>query len=310
MKLIFAGTPVFAADALAALQVAGHDIVLVLTRQDRHAGRGLRMTPSQTAEVATTLGLHVEKPATLKAPDVQAMIRGMNADAMVVAAYGLLLPQTVLDIPRFGCFNIHGSLLPRWRGAAPVQRAIEAGDVETGISIMQMDAGLDTGPVLLSAPLAIMPDDTSASLFAKLTALGASSMVAALARLSTLSPRIQPAAGITYARKIEKSEARINWSQPAVELERRLRAFDPFPGAEAVLAEQRLKIWRADVVDSMKAPVSNPPGTVVKAGPNGIDVQCGQGILALKTIQRPGGRRLAVADFMRSTTIQPGAAFT
>ena len=310
MKLIFAGTPEFAAISLTALQTAGHEIVLVLTRPDRHAGRGMRLIASPTAEVAATKGLRVEKPLTLRDAAVQAMIRDVNADAMIVAAYGLLLPQVVLDMPRLGCFNIHGSMLPRWRGAAPVQRAIEAGDLETGISIMQMDAGLDTGPVLLSVPLAILPDDTSATLFAKLTVLGASTVVAALAQLPMLKPRIQSATGVTYARKIEKSEARIDWSQPAFKLERRLRAFDPYPGAEAVLGEQTFKIWRADVADSVKAPVPNPPGTVIAAGPDVIDVQCGQGVLALRIIQKPGGRRLAVADFLRSTTIQPGAVFT
>lgn len=310
MKLIFAGTPEFAAISLAALQTAGHEIMLVLTRPDRHSGRGMRLIASPTAEVAATQGLRVEKPLTLRDAAVQAMIRGANADAMIVAAYGLLLPQVVLDMPRLGCFNIHGSLLPRWRGAAPVQRAIEAGDLETGISIMQMDAGLDTGPILLSAPLAILPDDTSATLFARLTVLGASTMATALARLPMLTPRIQSATGVTYARKIEKSEARIDWSQPAFELERRLRAFDPYPGAEAVLGEQIFKIWRADVADSVKALASNPPGTVIAAGPEVISVQCGHGVLALKTIQKPGGRRLAVADFLRSVTIQPGAVFT
>ncbi len=270
----------------------------------------MRLQPSPTAEIASSLSLRVEKPVTLKDPVVQAMIRDTKADAMVVAAYGLLLPQVVLDIPRLGCLNIHGSLLPRWRGAAPVQRAIEAGDVETGISIMQMDAGLDTGPVLLRTPLEIMADETSTTLFAKLTELGASSIVTALAQLDRLPPRPQPAEGVTYARKIEKSEAQIDWTQSALDLERRIRAFDPFPGAEARLTGQVLKIWRAELVDSIAMPEANPPGTVVKTGADIVNVQCGRGILALKTIQKPGGNRLAVADFLRSTTIQTGTSLT
>jgi methionyl-tRNA formyltransferase len=310
MKLVFAGTPIFAANALSALQSAGHEIMLVLTRQDRRAGRGMHLQPSPTAEIASSLSLRVEKPVTLKDSVVQAMIRDTRADAMVVAAYGLLLPPMVLDIPRLGCINIHGSLLPRWRGAAPVQRAIEAGDVETGISIMQMDAGLDTGPVLLRTPLAIMADETSTTLFAKLTELGASSIVTALAQLDRLPPRPQPADGVTYARKIEKSEAQIDWAQSALDLERRFRAFDPFPGAEARLAGQVLKIWRAELVDSIAMPEANPPGTIVKTGADVVNVQCGRGILALKTIQKPGGNRLAVADFLRSTPIQAGMSLT
>ena len=310
MKLIFAGTPTFSAVALAALQAAGHEIVLVLTRADSQAGRGMRVVPSPTAVVASTLGMRVEKPATLKELDIQGLIRSANADAMVVAAYGLLLPQAVLDIPRLGCLNIHGSLLPRWRGAAPIQRAIEAGDVKTGISIMQMDAGLDTGPVLLDAHLPILPDDTSVSLFEKLTTLGASTMVNALARLRELTPREQPSNGVTYARKIEKAEARIDWSLPALELERRFRAFDPFPGAETMLTGQILKVWRADVIDAESEPGANSPGSLIALGADAVGVQCGRGVLALKTVQKPGGRRLAAAVFLRSTRIPQGTVFT
>ena len=310
MKLIFAGTPTFSAVSLAALRTAGHEIVLVLTRADSQSGRGMRMVPSPTAVVASALGMRVAKPATLKELNIQDLIRSAEADAMVVAAYGLLLPQAVLDIPRLGCLNIHGSLLPRWRGAAPIQRAIEAGDLITGISIMQMNAGLDTGPVLLDAHLPILPDDTSASLFEKLTTLGASTMVNALARLRELTPREQPSNGVTYARKIEKAEARIDWSLPALELERRFRAFDPFPGAETVLAGQILKVWRADVIDAESKPCANSPGSLIALGADAIGVQCGRGVLALKTVQKPSGRRLAAADFLRTTRIHQGAVFT
>ena len=310
MKLIFAGTPAFASGALEALLAAGHDIVLVLTRPDGKSGRGMRLKPSATAEFAAASGLCVEKPTNLRDAGLQTLMRKVDADVMVVAAYGFLIPQAVLEIPRLGCFNIHGSLLPKWRGAAPIQRAIEAGDAETGISIMQMDAGLDTGPVLLSAPLAILPDDTSASLFAKLSPLGASSMVRVLEQLPMLSPRLQPGEGVTYAKKIEKAEARIDWSRPAVEIERRVRAFDPFPGTETFFAGQSLKIWRGEVVDALSDQAVEPPGTVIASGAGAVRVQCGRGVLALKTVQKPGGRRLDISEFLRSTLIQKGAVFT
>ena len=212
MKLIFAGTPHFAAAALSALKAAGHDILLVLTQPDRPAGRGMRLLVSETAQVATELGLRVEKPLTLKDAATQAMLSEVNADIMIVAAYGLLLPQAVLDMPRLGCLNIHGSILPRWRGAAPVQRAIEAGDRETGIAIMQMDAGLDTGAVLLEKRIFISDQDSSALLFEKLTRLGADAIVEALATLPALNATPQANEGVTYAKKILKSEAPINWS--------------------------------------------------------------------------------------------------
>jgi methionyl-tRNA formyltransferase len=310
MRLIFAGTPAFAAEALAALHAAGHEIVLVLTTPDKRAGRGMQLTPSATAELAAALRLRVEKPANLKDPAVQLMLSTAKADAMVVAAYGQLLPQAVLDIPRLGCLNIHGSLLPRWRGAAPVQRAIAAGDAETGISIMQMDAGLDTGAVLLTAAMPILPDDTSASLFAKLAHLGATMIVAALEQLPNLRPQPQPVEGVSYAQKIKKAEARIDWTRPAVELERKLRAFDPFPGAEALFAENILKIWRADVIDNLAAQPSTLPGRVIGISENAVCVQCGRGVLALKIVQKPAGRRQPIGEFLRHTNIQPGAMFT
>jgi methionyl-tRNA formyltransferase len=307
MRLIFAGTPPFAASALAALHAAGHDIALVLTQPDRPAGRGQKLKPSAVAETAIAMGLTVQKPATLRDEAIQQTLRTVNADVMVVVAYGLLLPRAVLDIPKHGCLNIHGSLLPRWRGAAPVQRAIEAGDSETGIDIMQMDEGLDTGPVLLERRVGIAPYETTATLFAKLTDVAASAIVDALATFDELTPRHQRSEGISYAKKIEKSEARIDWSQPADVIERRMRAFDPFPGCEAAFDGQSLKIWRAEL---MKNDSNTVPGQVVAATHEQLIVACGQGALALRTVQKPGGKRVSIGEFLRATPILTGAQFT
>lgn len=297
MRIIFAGTPRFAATALAALGAANHDIVLVLTQPDRPAGRGMRLKPSEVAAEASRLGLRVEKPPTLKDPATHTMLREANADLMVVAAYGLILPQAVLDIPPYGCLNIHASLLPRWRGAAPIQRAIEAGDDATGISIMQMDAGLDTGPVLLEKRMPIDHGvDTSAILFEKMTALGADSIVEVISQLPQLKSQAQSMMGVTYARKIEKSEAAIDWRESATVLERRIRAFDPFPGCETQLAGETIKIWRAAVIS---AEARQLPGTILQRDGGLITVQCGQDALTLKVVQKAGGKRLAVADFLR-----------
>lgn len=303
MKLIFAGTPPFAAAALLALREAGHDIALVLSQPDRPAGRGLKLMPSAVATEASRLGLPIEKPLTLKDPAIQARLRDVEAEVMIVAAYGLLLPQALLDIPKRGCINIHGSLLPRWRGAAPVQRAIEAGDKETGIAIMQMDAGLDTGAVLLESRLPIESDETSASLFEKMTRLGAHAIVEALENLSRLKPRAQSSEGITYARKIEKSEARIDWSRPAVEIERRLRAFDPFPGCEANLKGQPVKLWRGQVIEKSSG---QEAGTIIDADAGNLIVQCGEGQLQWKIVQKPGGKRMMIDEFMRGNAITKG----
>ena len=304
MKLVFAGTPPFAAAALTALHHAGHEVALVLTRPDRPAGRGMKLTSSAVAHEAERLALRLEKPDTLKDATVQMRLREIGADVMVVAAYGLLLPQSVLDTPKFGCLNIHGSLLPRWRGAAPVQRAIEAGDTETGISIMQMDAGLDTGAVLLELKMPIARDETSASLFEKLTPLGAAAIVDALATRATLVACPQSPDYATHARKVDKSEARIDWSQPASLIERRLRAFDPFPGCETQLAGENVKIWRARVVDGNAAGAS--PGVITHTNRETLTVQCGQQQLQWITVQKPGGKRLTVSEFMRGTAVATG----
>jgi len=300
MRLIFAGTPPFAADALTALHAAGHEVALVLTQPDRPAGRGMKLLPSATAVAAFKLGLRIDKPSTLKSADVQAMLKSVGAEVMVVAAYGLILPQAVLEIPTRGCLNIHGSLLPRWRGAAPVQRAIEAGDTKTGIAIMQMDAGLDTGDILLEKQLPITFDETSATLFARLTVLGANAIVEALAALTKLTPRPQSAEGMTYAKKIEKSESKIDFSLPADVLERRLRAFDPFPGCEAIIThdseKSTLKVWRGSVI---KSAITAMPGTIVMLSATALEVSCGRDLLSLQTVQKPGGKRLTISDYLR-----------
>ena len=306
MKIIFAGTPPFAAAALVALHTAGHQILLVLTQPDRAAGRGLKLKPSAVAEQAAQLGLAISKPLSLKSDDIQSILRTLEPDVMVVAAYGLLLPQAVLDIPNYGCVNIHGSLLPRWRGAAPVQRAIEAGDTETGIAIMQMDAGLDTGPVLLARPCLITSEETSGTLFEKLTAIGSAAIVEALQQLPTLRTMPQQGEGATYAKKIDKSEARVDWTLSAEVIERRMRAFDPSPGCETTLEGDRLKIWRADCIVKESGPA---PGTILGVTADRLTVQCGVDALNLVTVQKSGGKRMKIAEFLRGSTIQPGWRF-
>ena len=308
MKIIFAGTPPFAAAALNALVAAGHQIVLVLTQPDRPAGRGLKLRPSAVAEQALRLGLPLIKPVSLRNEDVQATLRAIAPDAMVVAAYGLMLPQPVLDIPKYGCINIHGSLLPRWRGAAPIQRAIEAGDIETGIAIMQMDAGLDTGPVLLTRTCPILPEDTSGTLFDRLTAMSMLAIADAMEKLPLLQAAAQPLEGISYAKKIDKAESQIDWTLPAEVIERRLRAFDPAPGCESLIGGEKLKIWHAAVKPS-PADTTIPPGTIIEASPDQLTVQCGVGALGLITVQKPGGKRMAIADFLRGSTLQTGWRF-
>ena len=308
MKIVFAGTPPFAAAALVALHAAHHQVELVLTQPDRPAGRGMKLRPSAVADAAVRLGLVLATPETLKGDAIQATLRALRPDAMVVAAYGLILPQSVLDIPKYGCINIHGSLLPRWRGAAPVQRAIEAGDTETGIAIMQMNAGLDTGDVLLTRTISIAADDTSGTLFEKLTAAATAAIVEALEKLPLLKAVAQSADGVTYASKINKAEARIDWNQAATVIERRLRAFDPTPGCESTLAGESLKIWRAGL-NAAPRDKTMAAGTITGLTSNCLTVQCADGALDLITVQKPGGKRMAVADFLRGSTIQTGWRF-
>jgi len=306
MRLVFAGTPEFAVPALEALATAGHAIAAVLTQPDRPAGRGLGASASPVKQAAQRHGFMVLQPATLKDAAVQARLAELAPDAMIVAAYGLILPQAVLDIPRRGALNIHASLLPRWRGAAPIERALLAGDPVTGVCIMRMDAGLDTGPVLLRDALPITPQDTAGTLHDKLAALGARLLVAALDGLAsgTLRPTPQSTEGVTYAAKIEKHETRLDWSRSAAEAERQVRAFNPVPGAGARAGGAELKIWRAEVVAARGA-----PGTVVAAGADGIVVACGDGALRLEELQRAGGRRLPAAAFLRGFPLAPGDRF-
>ena len=292
MKLIFAGTPEFAAQALAALIAAGHQLALVLTQPDRPSGRGMALRPSPVKTLALEHGIEVFQPPTLRDAAAQARLQAVGADAMIVAAYGLILPQAVLDLPRFGCINIHASLLPRWRGAAPIQRAILAGDAESGVCIMQMEAGLDTGPVLLSAALPIAADETAGSLHDRLAELGAGLIVAALEKLP-LAPTPQADCGVTYAAKIEKSEAMLDWNQSAQQLARQVRAFNPFPGALATLGQLSVKVWRASAEAG-----EGSPGTILAGDRAGILVACGEGALRLTELQKAGGKRLSAAQLL------------
>jgi methionyl-tRNA formyltransferase len=318
VRVAFAGTPEFAQVALARLHAAGFEIVLVLTQPDRPAGRGLKLHPSPVKAFATAHGIPVAQPRSLrldgKFPDEaergREALQAARPDVLVVAAYGLILPQWVLDLPRLGGLNIHGSLLPRWRGAAPIHRAIEAGDARTGITIMQMDAGLDTGAMLLAESIPIAPDDTTATLHDRLAPLGGRLIVEALelAACGGLVPQPQPAEGVTYAHKIDKAEAAIDWRADAGVIERRLRAIDPFPGASTQLDGEVVKCWRGTVV-----PGSGAPGTVIDvsgdAADAGIVVACGSGALRLTELQRPGGKRLAAAAFLQGRPLVAGMVF-
>jgi methionyl-tRNA formyltransferase len=301
LRVAFAGTPPFAAKALEAIAAAGHEIPLVLTQPDRPAGRGLRVSPSAVSDVAERLGIALLKPATLKDPATQERLRGASLDAMVVAAYGLLLPAAVLEIPRLGCLNIHASLLPRWRGAAPIQRAILAGDRRTGISIMRMDAGLDTGPVLLEESLDIAADDTTGSLTASLAALGAATIVKALAELPRLQPRPQDNGLATHAPKVTKADAPIDWREPSVQVHRRIRALNPVPGAETRLGAEAVKVWEAEPAEAVGA-----PGEIVVCDARRLVVACGQGALALLRVQRPGGKPVTGPELARGLRLQAG----
>ncbi len=307
MRIAFAGTPRFAAVALEALVAAGHDVALVLTQPDRPAGRGLKTQPSDVKQVALRHGLAVDQPVSLKPTEACGPLGDSGAEVLVVAAYGLILPQHVLDLPARGCLNIHASLLPRWRGAAPIQRALLAGDSRTGVCIMQMETGLDTGPVLLSEGLDIGPEETAATLHDRLADLGAKLIVEALARLDTLVPVPQPAEGVTYAAKIRREDAAIDWQRPAAELDRLVRAFDPFPGAFATLEGEPLKIWRTRPEPGTPSPA---PGTVLEAGPGGIRIACGDGVLRLLELQRPGGKRLPAEAFLQGRALPPGTLLT
>lgn len=307
MKIIFAGTPAFAATALEALIAADHEIALVLTQPDRPAGRGMKTVASPVKLLAMTHGITLLQPLTLKSQAIQTQLMAYDADVMIVAAYGLILPAAVLNIPRYGCLNIHASLLPRWRGAAPIQRAILAGDQETGITIMQMDTGLDTGAMLYKARLVIDSSDTAQTLHDKLSKLGAHSIVTALALLQQgkLAASVQNDALACYAPKINKKEAAIDWQQNADQINRFVRAFNPYPGAYAQIRGNVLKIWQVKpVVDE-----SGNPGEIISIRRNGIVVACGRHAIILETLQKPGGKKLDAAEFLTGYALQPGETF-
>ncbi len=308
LRVGFAGTPAFAQQALQAILDAGFDVVGALTQPDRPSGRGMQLTPSPVKQLASSHGIPVEQPVSLRNDEAQALVRGYNLDVLVVVAYGLILPQAVLDMPRYGCLNIHASILPRWRGAAPIHRAIEAGDQETGVCIMQMDAGLDTGGVVDEARLTIQATDTTALLHDRLAALGAERIVAVLQQLAaraTLTAVPQAEVGVTYAHKLEKQESLLDLQAAAHVLDRKIRAYNPFPGAVLHSGEQPIKIWGARVVRG-----AGEPGQVLSSDDTGVVVACGEGALCLEVLQSPGGKRLKAADFLRGHPLPVGTLLT
>ncbi len=299
LRIIFAGTPDFAARHLEALLASQHQVVGVFTQPDRPAGRGKKLMPSPVKVLAQENGLPVFQPASLRPVENQQLVADLNTDVMVVVAYGLILPKTVLDMPRLGCINVHGSLLPRWRGAAPIQRSLWAGDTETGVTIMQMDSGLDTGDMLHKLACPITPEDTSATLYHKLAELGPEGLLATLSQLANASatPEVQNEALVTYAEKLSKEEARLDWSLPAAQLERCIRAFNPWPMSFFMIDDQPIKVWRASVIDK-----SSPgaPGTILDAGKQGIQVATKDGILNLEILQPAGKKAMPAQDLLNS----------
>jgi methionyl-tRNA formyltransferase len=297
LRIVFAGTPEFAAVHLQALLDAGLTPVAVYTQPDRPAGRGQKLMASPVKQLAATHGIPVLQPQTLRDAAAQAELAALQPDLLVVVAYGLILPQAVLDIPPLGCINSHASLLPRWRGAAPIQRAVQAGDAESGVTVMRMEAGLDTGPMLLKVTTPIAADDTGGSLHDRLATLGAAAVVAAIPQLAagTLHGEVQDDALATYAHKLNKDEARLDWSRPAVELERLVRAFNPWPVCHTTLGEAALKVYAAEVGEGQGA-----PGEILAASRDGLTVACGAGALRLTRLQLPGGKPLGFADLYNS----------
>lgn len=308
MRIVFAGTPDFSVPCLEACRASGARVVAVYTQPDRPAGRGRKLAPSPVKQAALAAGLPVEQPDSLKSIEARAALAAYAPDLMVVVAYGLILPRKVLAIPRLGCWNVHASLLPRWRGAAPIQRAILAGDAETGVDLMRMEAGLDTGPVLLEKRTPIHPGDTGGTLHDRLAALGAEALAEGLRRTlagEVLAAAPQPAEGATYAHKLDKAEAKLDFARPAIALERQVRAFDPWPVAEGAVAGEHVRIWaaRALALDHAAA-----PGTVLAAGREGIDLACAEGALRVTSLQRPGGKRIGAADYLNARPELRGAA--
>ena len=300
LRVVFAGTPDFSVPCLEACRAAGAEVVAVYTQPDRPAGRGRKLAASPVKAAALAAGIPVEQPESFKAEADRDRLAAYAPDLMVVVAYGLILPRKVLAIPRLGCWNVHASLLPRWRGAAPIQRAILAGDDESGVDLMQMEAGLDTGPVLVERRTAIAADETGGSLHDRLSALGADALTEGLRRTmagETLAARIQSEAGVEYAHKLDKAEARLDFQLPALALERKVRAFNPWPVAEADIAGERLRIWAARALDIA---TSAEPGQVIAATRDGIDIACVDGVLRLTSVQRPGGRPIGAADYLNA----------
>jgi methionyl-tRNA formyltransferase len=298
LRVVFAGTPDFSVPCLEACRASGAEVVAVYTQPDRPAGRGRKLTPSPVKQAAVAAGIPVEQPESLKSEAARATLAAYAPDLMVVVAYGLILPRKVLAIPRLGCWNVHASLLPRWRGAAPIQRAILAGDAESGVDLMQMEAGLDTGPVLLERRTPISRDDTGGSLHDRLAALGADVLNEGLARVragETLVARPQPEEGVTYAHKLDKAEARLDFTRPAVALEHQVRAFDPWPVAEGEIGGEMLRIWAARAIEG-----SGAPGSVLGMSRDGIDIACGEGALRVTALQRAGGKRITAADYLNA----------
>ncbi|MCW8108847.1 methionyl-tRNA formyltransferase [Alteromonas ponticola] len=296
-KIIFAGTPDFAAKHLDALIHSEHHVVAAYTQPDRPAGRGKKLTPSDVKKLALANDIPVFQPANLRHEDAQQQLAALDADIMVVVAYGLILPKTILATPRLGCLNVHGSILPKWRGAAPIQRAIWAGDTQTGVTIMQMDEGLDTGDILDIATLPINPDDTSASLYTKLAALGPKALLKVLDQLEELTPQAQDNAMATYAKKLSKDEARIDWQEDAEQLERNIRAFNPWPVAWTKVQDENVKLWQASIE---KTAITSAPGTILRADKQGIVVATGSNALVITQLQLPGKRPLSAADVLNS----------
>ncbi|MBK4716968.1 MULTISPECIES: methionyl-tRNA formyltransferase [Tenebrionibacter/Tenebrionicola group] len=299
LRIIFAGTPDFAARHLNALLASEHQVVGVFTQPDRPAGRGKKLMPSPVKVLAGENNLPVFQPASLRPAENQQLVAGLKADIMVVVAYGLILPKAVLDMPRFGCINVHGSLLPRWRGAAPIQRSLWAGDTETGVTLMQMDAGLDTGDMLHKLACPITPEDTSATLYDKLAVLGPQGLLATLSQIAdgSATPVVQDEMQVTYAEKLSKDEARLDWSLPAVQLERCIRAFNPWPVSFFMIEEQPVKVWRASAIKNQS---TAQPGTILETGKHGIQVATGDGILNLETLQPAGKKAMSAQDLLNS----------
>ncbi|KRG69344.1 methionyl-tRNA formyltransferase [Pseudoxanthomonas dokdonensis] len=308
MKIVFAGTPAFAVPSLRAAN-ARHEVVAVYTQPDRPAGRGRGLTPSAVKQEAIAQGIDVHQPPSLRSREAKQALRALQPDLMIVVAYGLILPQSVLDIPRFGCWNVHASLLPRWRGAAPIQRAIEAGDPQTGVCLMQMQAGLDTGPVLLRQATAIGDNETGGQLHDRLAEIGAQVLSDGLGLLRAgIRPvaEAQPESGVEYAHKLEKSEARLDWALPASQLARKVRAFNPWPIAEVALGGERLRIHAATAID-IDIDHQQAPGTALGMSREGLDIACGQGALRLQTVQREGGKPISIGDYLNAQRAKAGA---